>query len=90
MLPEKRTKTNIGIGVGILLEVAGRIAISLNEALGIPGLIIVFVGVVLFVWGCMNYAEGKGHSKWLGFLGLLSIIGLIILIVLPDRHKTEP
>jgi hypothetical protein len=35
----------------------------------------------------MNYAEGKGHSKWLGLLGLLSCFGLIILIFLPDHHK---
>ena len=35
----------------------------------------------------MNYAAGKGHSKLLGLLGLLSCIGLLILIFLPDRHK---
>ena len=36
----------------------------------------------------MNYAEGKGHSKWLGLLGLLSRLGLIVLILLPDHHKS--
>ena len=35
----------------------------------------------------MNYAEGKGHSKWVGLVGLAGIIGLIVLIVLPDQHK---
>lgn len=88
MLPENRTKTNIGVGVGILLEVLGRVAIAVSAALAIPGLIIFLIGVAVFVWGCMNYAKGKGHSPWLGVLGLLSVIGLIILVLLPDRHKT--
>ena len=35
----------------------------------------------------MSYCEGKGYSKWLGLLGLLSIIGLLVLVFLPDRHK---
>jgi len=35
----------------------------------------------------MNYAEGKGHSKWVGLVGLTGCIGLIVLIVLPDQHK---
>jgi hypothetical protein len=51
------------------------------------GLVFTIVGVMFFTWGCMNYAEGKGHSKWLGLLGLLSCIGLLVLIFLPDRNK---
>ena len=41
----------------------------------------------MFIWGCMNYAEGKGHSKEVGLLGVAGIVGLIVLIVLPDRHN---
>jgi hypothetical protein len=37
----------------------------------------------------MNYAEGKGSSKWMGLLGLLSIIGLLGLVLLPDRQKQK-
>jgi hypothetical protein len=44
-------------------------------------------GVCLFCWGCSNYSVGKGYSKWLGFLGLLSCIGLLVLMILPDRRK---
>jgi uncharacterized membrane protein len=82
MLPENKTKTNIGVGLGILLQILGRFVVG-----GLLGLILILVGLVLFIWGCMNYAVGKGHSKWFGLLGLLSCIGLIILIFLPDHHK---
>lgn len=84
MLEEKKTNTNIGIGVGILLQILSRV---LTRDLGVLALILGIVGAVLFIWGCFNYAEGKGHSKWLGLLGLLSLMGLIILVILPDRCK---
>ena len=85
MLQESKTKTNIGVGIGIILEIAGNyIARTSNPTLGA---IIALVGVVLFIWGCINYAEGKGYSKWLGLLGLLSCLGLIVLVVLPDKNK---
>ena len=89
MLPEYKTKTNIGVGLGLLLQLIGRL-VARNEAIAVVGFIVILVGVVFFIWGCMNYAAGKGHSKWLGLLGLLgllSCIGLIILVFLPDRHK---
>jgi uncharacterized membrane protein len=87
MLAENRTKTNIGVGVGIILQVIGRMLVLRNPDLALIALILTLVGLVFFVWGCMNYAVGKGHSKWLGLLGLLSCIGLIVLIFLPDRNK---
>lgn len=87
MLPENKTNTNIGVGLGFILEILGRFLYMSSTAGSIFGLILMLVGVVLFIWGCMNYAVGKGHSKWFGLLGLLSCIGLIILIFLPDHHK---
>ena len=86
MLAEYKTKTNIGVGLGIVLQLAGRF-IPWSESTGVVGLIISLVGFAFFVWGCMNYAAGKGHSQWLGLLGLLSCIGLLILVILPDHHK---
>lgn len=87
MLPEKKTKTNIGVGIGIILQIAGRSLTTTSNEGAILALILVVVGAVFFIWGCMNYAEGKGHSKWLGLLGFLSCIGLLILVLMPDRHK---
>lgn len=87
MLPENKKKTNIGVGAGILLQILGRVLGTAGDGAAILGLLLILVGAGLFIWGCMNYAEGKGHSKWLGLLGLLSCLGLIILLFLPDRNK---
>jgi hypothetical protein len=88
MLPEYKKKTNIGIGLGLVLQIAGRILLMSGGALGaIPGLVLVLGGLVAFIWGCWSYAEGKGYSGLCGLLGLFSLIGLLILAALPDRHK---
>jgi hypothetical protein len=87
MLQDKKTKTNIGVGLGILIQLLHVVLVGEGYISPNLGLIIEIVGLVFFTWGCMNYAEGKGHSKWLGLLGLLSCIGLVILIFLPDRNK---
>lgn len=84
MLPEKETNTNIGVGIGIVLQLTG---FFLVEATAILGLLLILISIPVFIWGCMNYAEGKGHSKWVGLVGLASWIGLIVLFVLPDEHK---
>jgi hypothetical protein len=31
--------------------------------------------------------QAKGHSRWAGLLGMFSIVGYIVLAVLPDRKK---
>lgn len=86
MLAEYKTKTNIGVGLGIVAQVAGRMLMGQGNT-GV-GAILVLVGAVLFIWGCCNYTQGKGYSGWLGLLGLLSCIGLLILVFLPDKHKS--
>ena len=96
MLKEYQTKANIGIGVGLILNVACRIggATALDGATGTPRLILAgalllgtLAGTALFVWGCFMYMIGKGQSGWYGLFGLLSIIGLIVLVCFPDKYK---
>ena len=89
MIQEYKNKTNIGVGLGILGHIAGSILTrqSDNPLILILGLLFLIAGLVLFIWGCWNYAKGKGyHGAW-GLLGLLSCIGLIILVFFPDKHK---
>jgi hypothetical protein len=84
MIAEYRKKTNCGVGLGIVLHVIGELLFTSWNSLALPFLI---VGAVLFIWGCWSFAVGKGyHAAW-GLLGLLSIIGLIILVLFPDRNK---
>jgi hypothetical protein len=87
MLAEKKTNTNIGVGVGILLQIVSRFLINQGGSMVTVGLLLALAGAVAFVWGCINYAQGKGYHWALGFLGLLSCLGLIVLVVIPDKHK---
>lgn len=87
MLAEKVRNTNIGVGIGIVLEIIGYVVRTHSPGLVALGLVIGLVGTVIFIWGCMNYAEGKGYSPWLGLIGLLSCVGLIVLLLLPDKYK---
>ncbi|WP_329742174.1 hypothetical protein [Dyella sp. A6] len=85
MLAEYKRSTNIGVGLGLVAEIAGRLLVRAGN----PGfgLLILLVGYVLFIWGCTQYAKGKGHSGWFGVLGLFSLLGLLVLFFLPDHHK---
>ncbi|MGH8677258.1 MAG: hypothetical protein ACREUQ_02755 [Burkholderiales bacterium] len=84
MLAQHKTNTNIGVGLGIVLQIAGR---SMQSPFGV---LLMLAGVVAFIWGCTEYARGKGYSGWFGVLGLFSILGLIVLAVMPDKHKDAP
>lgn len=48
---------------------------------------VAFFGAVLFMIGLGYYAAAKGHSRWAGLLGMFSIVGYIVLAMLPDRKK---
>ncbi len=61
----------------------------LLQAVGIFSLPIGLIGTVLLVIGLGYYAKAKGHSGLFGLLGLLSWLGVIVLMCLKDRHETE-
>ena len=56
----------------------------------VGGVVLILASLPVFIWGCMNYAEGKGHTKWIGLVGIAGIVGLIVLVVLPDRERYGP
>jgi hypothetical protein len=45
------------------------------------------VGGILFMFGLGFLAKGKGYSGFLGLLGIVTCIGLLIVLVLPDKTK---
>ena len=84
MLTENASSTNFGVGLGVILKLFG---VATYDGNIVGGYLFLMAGTAFFLWGCINYAQGKGYSGILGLLGLLSLIGLIALAVLPDRHQ---
>lgn len=87
MLPERKTNTNIGVGLGFVLQIVGQVLAGQGGSMATIGLVVSLIGAVAFIWGCINYAIGKGYSGALGLLGLLSCLGLLILVIMPDKNK---
>lgn len=86
MLKEYKGKTNLFILLGIAVQFGGAIIAS---AVGSDVLSVLFRigGAILFVTGCCYYAKGKGYHVAWGLLGLLSLIGLLVLVCLRDKNK---
>jgi hypothetical protein len=87
MLADKKRKTNMGVGGGLLLQLLGVTLFFTGETGALIGLGMILGSIPVFLWGCMNYSAGKGHSKYIGLLGLAGLLGLLVLVVLPDQHK---
>ena len=69
-------------------------------AFGVPGIIIqtiglmvspilTLIGSVLLITGLCYYNKAKGHHWAFGFFGLLSWLGIIVLIALKDKCVTQ-
>ncbi len=72
------------------MQIAGRVWLqSGGQAAAILGGVFVLGSIAVFIWGCMSYARGKGQSPSLGFLKHLSIIGLVVLALVPEKHKNS-
>ena len=87
MLPEYKNKTNAGVGFGWAVMIVGNLLLR-NASLLWLGIVVFTLGFAAFIWGCVQYAKGKGHSGYWGALGALWILGLLVLLFLPDRHKS--
>ncbi len=89
MPPRIIRNVNLGIGLGLTLQMAGLFLPGSLQLHDLAGTIMVIASLPLFVWGAMNYAMGKGQSKWFGLAGLLGLIGLVGLMLLPSRGEEE-
>jgi hypothetical protein len=64
---------------GLVLQGVG------NTMKGVPGGLLLLVGSALLVAGLAIYARMRGQSPWLGLLGLLSCLGMVVLVLLPKK-----
>lgn len=85
MLAENERKANILVGIGFVGQLIADFVVP--GTIPTTGLIVMLIATGVFIWGCCEYAVGKGYERFVGALGIFSLIGLIILAVMPDRNK---
>lgn len=49
-----------------------------------------FLVTLYLTYGCYHYVRVKGYSPWFAFLGLTSLFGMGIIILLPNKRDPEP
>jgi uncharacterized membrane protein HdeD (DUF308 family) len=75
---------SFALGVpGIILQLVGLYAAMMMGSSW--GAAFIAVGICLFIAGLAYYAKAKARSPWWCLLGLLSLLGMIILSLIPDR-----
>lgn len=89
MPKQLRMNANVGAGIGIVLQLAGLYMHDGSLVTGLSGLLLILASLPAFIWGAMNYALGKGHSRWVGLLGAGGVLGLVILILLPPTLNRD-
>lgn len=90
-LAEKKNLQNksnalIGIAIACLVGVFSLLSAFPNN--DFANMVVVglgLVGGVTWFGGLMTYSRSKGYSSITGLLCLLGIVGLLIILVLPDR-----
>ena len=87
MLKQYEQQTNMGILGGVLLKLPAMACVML-QAPPIAVMLLLTGSLACFVWGCTGFAAGKGYPKLLGLMGLASFLGLMVLVVLKDRHPS--
>ncbi len=89
---------NSSLGVlGILLIILALLGLgaSSSAAVEMRGILTLLLGIVLlggiglWYYGLGCYAMAKGYSGVLAALGLFGPLGLLILLLLPDKHKQD-
>lgn len=91
-MSEYRRKAKRDIVIGLLVQAAGAVPLSLVPQIDLEPIpsITILVGVAIFCWGCTRYARAKGYSPWIGLLCVFSLLGLLVLVLLPDRLEQAP
>ncbi|MBD0388578.1 MAG: CPBP family intramembrane metalloprotease [Nostoc sp. C3-bin3] len=96
---KKKEKAINQILLGLALKFVPLITLGLskeylNTLFSIYGVLISFlilgfvlVGYGFFIKGCRLYIESKGYSSNLGWVGLLSLLGLSILLLIPSKRN---
>jgi hypothetical protein len=51
--------------------------------------VLIYIGIAILIIGLAYYAKAKAHTPWWCLMGLFSLVGLIVLALLPDDSFDE-
>jgi hypothetical protein len=81
----RRRHTRLGwillLGAGLIQFVLFRSSLGLK----LPFVFAYLIAAAANIWACGYIAKGKGYSGPVGALGLLHVVGLILLLLLPEK-----
>jgi hypothetical protein len=83
-------RTSLRWGVpGLILQTLGPVvALNADEPIvDLLALLSAVAGTVMWLVGLGYYAQAKGQSQWWGLVGFVSILGIAVLVFLPDKLK---
>ena len=72
------------LGIGLIAAI---FLPNLPDLANLLGLVLKFSCLGTFIWGCVELAKAKGYHPAWGALGILTLLGLLILIILPNKNK---
>jgi hypothetical protein len=94
LIKDYRTKAILGLTLGVSLGLLANFVEEVIERraaweMGPPLIpaVMQWSGAGTFIAGCVMYALAKGRSGWWGAFGLLSLLGLLVLLWLEDRAR---
>ena len=87
MLAEYKTRTNVGVGLGIIFLSIKLLLSKSGYETPLLFSVLQLAGIICWLVGLSAYAKGKGHHGAWGLLGLLSLFGWIVLALMPDKNK---
>ena len=68
---------------GVILQLFG----GLFFGSSLVGALVRLVGTIMLLIGLGYYAKAKGRSPLWGLMGFLSLLGILILALLPDKNR---
>jgi len=86
-----KNKASRGMGLGVILLIAAFFIDSLAQKYYYHAdlLWIYFLGIPPMVYGCVHYAKVKGYPGILGTIGVTTLFGISVLLLLPDKTAAE-
>ena len=86
-IAESRAPEAISVGFGFIAQLIGQQIPASDLFLTVLRWGLMIIGTAVAIWGCSSFARKKGLNRAWGIVGLISIIGLIILAVMPNKKQ---